>query len=67
MFTPFEARYHEVRRRILDAPNHVPPEYQKLADENANVTLHDLDERLMCCADDGEADALVRRWLAVTA
>lgn len=63
----FDARLRDLRRRILDAANHTPPEYQDYGDENAAIELHDLDERLRCCDDDSEADALVRRWLAVTA
>lgn len=67
MLTAFEARLCDLRRRILNEANVLPPEYRDYADENARVMLHDLDEQLMGCADRDEADALVYRWLAVTA
>ena len=63
----FDARLKELRRRILDAANTCAPQYRDYADTNATIELHDLDERLMCCATDEEADALVRRWTAVWA
>lgn len=67
MLNAFEVRLHDLKRRILTDANVLPPEYQNYADETARVVLHDIDEQLWGCADEAEADALVRQWLAVTA
>ena len=42
-----------------------PRQRRDFADANADLEVRDVTERLNCCEDDDERDALVRRWLHV--
>lgn len=67
MLTAFDARLRYLRELIRDYAAKAPPTLQAQADANADIELHDLDERLMGCETNDEADALVRAWVRVWA
>lgn len=61
----YDIRLLDLRRRIRDAANRMPPQYQNFADANADLELRDVDERLICCESDAERDAVVRGFLGI--
>lgn len=63
--TPYDVHLLDLRRRIRDYAAKAPPEYQAQADTNAALELSDVAERLLCCADEDEADAVVLNWIHV--
>lgn len=63
--TAYMIRLTDLIRRIRDEANRAAPEFRDYADANADLEVRDVTERLNCCEDDDERDALVRRWLHV--